>query len=314
MTDPTPSHASPSSDPVELVDPVVAVEPAAPAEPAAPVQPAAPAEPAASAPSAEPAEPTDPVANAEHLLTQALARTVQNLPGVYALGSPATRMLGVARSTLTGTEHLAGVTVTANPPRLDVTVSLVAEYPANVTDLADAARAAITAELAPHHIGPLHIDVTVTDVHGPFDTPIVADVADDAEAASQDAPADELVGDDDADLETDASSAARTDGDGDGAEPHDTERAAGDADAASEHVVSSAPIEVTVPDSDRDVTVRIQVEVEPAEPAAEAANEPAAEPPAAAASEPAAEPEDTTTAGETPARASAAPAAPTEAP
>ncbi|NQX26659.1 hypothetical protein HQQ81_04750 [Microbacteriaceae bacterium VKM Ac-2854] len=102
------------------------------------------------------------------LLAETLAATVHRIPGVYALGDPITRMIGVARTAIGRSPRAAGILLDVDPPRLAVRVALVAEYPANVTALADAVRIAIREDLAEHN-GPLSIDVTITDVHGPFD-------------------------------------------------------------------------------------------------------------------------------------------------
>jgi uncharacterized alkaline shock family protein YloU len=73
--------------------------------------------------------------------------------------------------------------VLADDDVLNVEVSLVAEYPASVEEVADTVRADIASALEARHAGPVDIDITVTDVHGPFD-PADDAPADDATVAA----------------------------------------------------------------------------------------------------------------------------------
>jgi uncharacterized alkaline shock family protein YloU len=135
--------------------------------------------------------------------TDDLARFVADaaaaVPGVHGLSSAAARAVDSARTRLLGRTAVPGVDVLAEADALSVDVSLVAEYPANVSEVADAVRADVAAALATRHDGPLDIDVTVTDVHGPFDPedPDPGQAIDDAQTAGAQAAAD--VRDDTAD-------------------------------------------------------------------------------------------------------------------
>ncbi|RUR03072.1 Asp23/Gls24 family envelope stress response protein [Labedella endophytica] len=103
------------------------------------------------------------------VLAQAIADAASTVPGVHALGSPAARAVDSARASLLGRTSIPGVNVLEDDDVLNVAVSLVAEYPAIVTEVADSVRADVASVLEGRHDGPVDIDVTVTDVHGPFD-------------------------------------------------------------------------------------------------------------------------------------------------
>ncbi|PSL37411.1 cell envelope-related Asp23 family protein [Labedella gwakjiensis] len=137
-----------------------------------------------SAPVAESSVTHPPVANAPAVdletsptrrsesdeLAQLIGDAASAVAGVYALGSRSARAVDSARLSLLGRTSVPGVNVLVDRDVLNVEVSLVAEYPANVSAVADAVRADLTTRLAGRHDGPLDIDVTVTDVHGPFDS------------------------------------------------------------------------------------------------------------------------------------------------
>lgn len=103
-------------------------------------------------------------------LAQLIGDAASAVPGVYALGSRSARAVDSARLSLLGRTSVPGVNVLVDRDVLNVEVSLVAEYPANVSAVADAVRADLTTRLAGRHDGPLDIDIAVTDVHGPFDS------------------------------------------------------------------------------------------------------------------------------------------------
>lgn len=102
-------------------------------------------------------------------LAQVIATTAETVPGVHALGSPTARAIDSARTRLLGRTAVPGVNVLADEDVLNVEVSLVAEYPASIDEVADTVRADVAAALEARHPGPVDIDITVTDVHGPFD-------------------------------------------------------------------------------------------------------------------------------------------------
>ncbi|WP_285037679.1 Asp23/Gls24 family envelope stress response protein [Plantibacter sp. ME-Dv--P-095] len=158
------------------------------------------AEPVAPVEVAEPAEPSAPVVEIDSgrrreqeqdELAQVIAATAETVPGVHALGSPSARAVDSARTRLLGRTSVPGVNVLADDDVLNVEVSLVAEYPASVEEVADTVRADITSVLEARHSGPVDIDITVTDVHGPFDPadPDPGELIDGATAAIDDAKA-----------------------------------------------------------------------------------------------------------------------------
>ncbi|AQX81462.1 hypothetical protein BWO91_17190 [Plantibacter flavus] len=118
-------------------------------------------------------------------LAQVIATTAETVPGVHALGSPTARAIDSARTRLLGRTAVPGVNVLADEDVLNVDVSLVAEYPASIDEVADTVRADVAAALEARHPGPVDIDITVTDIHGPFDPiePDPGEAIDDAKAA-----------------------------------------------------------------------------------------------------------------------------------
>ncbi|TKJ95720.1 hypothetical protein PlfCFBP13513_18130 [Plantibacter flavus] len=122
-------------------------------------------------------------------LAKVIATTAETVPGVHALGSPTARAIDSARTRLLGRTAVPGVNVLADDDVLNVEVSLVAEYPASIDEVADTVRADVAAVLEARHPGPVDIDITVTDIHGPFDPiePDPGEAIDDATAAIGDA-------------------------------------------------------------------------------------------------------------------------------
>jgi len=122
-------------------------------------------------------------------LAQVIATTAETVPGVHALGSPTARAIDSARTRLLGRTAVPGVNVLADDDVLNVEVSLVAEYPASIDEVADTVRADVAAVLEARHPGPVDIDIAVTDIHGPFDPvePDPGEAIDDATAAIGDA-------------------------------------------------------------------------------------------------------------------------------
>ncbi|MDD9153536.1 Asp23/Gls24 family envelope stress response protein [Plantibacter flavus] len=122
-------------------------------------------------------------------LAQVIATTAETVPGVHALGSPTARAIDSARTRLLGRTAVPGVNVLADDDVLNVEVSLVAEYPASIDEVADTVRADVAAALEARHPGPVDIDIAVTDIHGPFDPiePDPGEAIDDATAAIGDA-------------------------------------------------------------------------------------------------------------------------------
>jgi uncharacterized alkaline shock family protein YloU len=117
--------------------------------------------------------------------------------GVHHLGGFAARAADQVRARLGRSASTAGVQVDDQDGRLDVRVAVVVEYPHPVHDVADAVRTQVRHALDQlPSAGPAQVDVTVIDVHGPFDdepTPAsraaVRDTSADVAAAVRDAAA-----------------------------------------------------------------------------------------------------------------------------
>ena len=120
----------------------------------------------------------------EQRLERTIAVTVLGVTGVHRLGTGAARVVGAVRNAV-GSADSAGVKVTTTDTGLAVDVSVVAEYPTNVTGLADTIRTQVRHAVGQLDGEPVTIDVTVTDVHGPFDEADAAKAAADAEKKEQ---------------------------------------------------------------------------------------------------------------------------------
>ncbi|WP_138945396.1 Asp23/Gls24 family envelope stress response protein [Plantibacter sp. M259] len=207
-------------------------------------------------------------------LAQVIATTAETVPGVHALGSPTARAIDSARTRLLGRTAVPGVNVLADDDVLNVEVSLVAEYPASIDEVADTVRADVAAALEARHSGPVDIDITVTDIHGPFD-PIEPDpgaAIDDATAAIGDATsaagaaigdAAEAAGDalgtakaaaSDAVDSARAGAADLADAAGDAVEQRSDRSEGDDDDLAASGEVAGEPIDAVVSDTSDDVS------------------------------------------------------------
>ncbi|MFP7832885.1 Asp23/Gls24 family envelope stress response protein [Marisediminicola sp. LYQ134] len=114
-------------------------------------------------------------------LERAIAVTVLGTTGVYTLGTPFARFAGSLAGRV-GADTIAGVRTSTDKTGTVVDVAIVAEYPANVTELADTVRTQIEHTVRQTEGDHVTVNVEVTDVHGPFD-PIETDEDPEAEAA-----------------------------------------------------------------------------------------------------------------------------------
>jgi uncharacterized alkaline shock family protein YloU len=122
-----------------------------------------------------------PARSPEEVLEHTIGVTVLGVSGVHALGSASQRLAGALRTAI-GTGSVPGVRAGTTDEGLVVDIAVVAEYPTNVTTLADTVRTQVQ-----HAVGQLDgeevtVNVTVTDVHGPFDSD--EDAADKVNAAA----------------------------------------------------------------------------------------------------------------------------------
>jgi len=104
----------------------------------------------------------------EEVLEHTIGVTVLGVSGVHALGSTTERVAGALRSAI-GSGSVPGVRAGTTDDGLVVDIAVVAEYPTNVTALADTIRTQVQHAVGQLDDEPVTINVTVSDVHGPFD-------------------------------------------------------------------------------------------------------------------------------------------------
>ena len=94
----------------------------------------------------------------------------REVPGVYALGGGAARVVGAIRDALNSTDLAQGIGVEVGERQVAVDITLVAEYPVSLQDLASSVRAAVyTAMQELVGLEVTEVNVTVNDVHIPSD-------------------------------------------------------------------------------------------------------------------------------------------------
>ena len=90
--------------------------------------------------------------------------------GVYALGGGAARAFGAIREAVAGTDQTQGISVEVGETQVAVDVTIVAEYPAALQDIADGVRSnIIRAVESIVGLQVTEVNVTVNDVHLPSD-------------------------------------------------------------------------------------------------------------------------------------------------
>jgi len=94
----------------------------------------------------------------------------REVPGVFALGGGAARVVGAIRDAMGNTDLSQGVKVEVGETEVAADVTIVVEYPLPLMEVADQVRAAVAAAIT-DLIGMqvAEINVTVTDVHIPGD-------------------------------------------------------------------------------------------------------------------------------------------------
>ncbi len=90
--------------------------------------------------------------------------------GVYALGGGAARAFGAIREAVAGTDQSQGINVEVGETQVAVDVTIVAEYPLSLQDVADGVRRGVI-EAVETIVGleVTEVNVTVNDVHLPSD-------------------------------------------------------------------------------------------------------------------------------------------------
>ncbi|WP_066043731.1 Asp23/Gls24 family envelope stress response protein [Herbiconiux solani] len=90
--------------------------------------------------------------------------------GVYALGGGAARAFGAIREAVAGADKSQGISVEVGETQVAVDVTLVAEYPAPLQDIADGVRSNIIRAVETIvGLEVTEVNVTVNDVHLPSD-------------------------------------------------------------------------------------------------------------------------------------------------
>lgn len=90
--------------------------------------------------------------------------------GVHALGGGAARAFGAIREAINATDQSQGITVEVGESEVAVDVTIVAEYPAALQEVADGVRdAVIRAIESIVGMKVTEVNVTVNDVHLPSD-------------------------------------------------------------------------------------------------------------------------------------------------
>ncbi|WP_440709521.1 Asp23/Gls24 family envelope stress response protein [Herbiconiux sp. YIM B11900] len=90
--------------------------------------------------------------------------------GVYALGGGAARAFGAIREAVAGTDQTQGISVEVGETQVAVDVTIVADYPTPLQDVADGVRAGIIRAVETIvGLEVTEVNVTVNDVHLPSD-------------------------------------------------------------------------------------------------------------------------------------------------
>ncbi|KQO61282.1 Asp23/Gls24 family envelope stress response protein [Curtobacterium sp. Leaf261] len=94
----------------------------------------------------------------------------REVSGVYALGGGAARAIGAIRSAIGNEDHGQGVKVEVGERQVAADVTIVAEYPVSLQDVAEGVRKSVGNAIQ-HIIGMeiAEINVTIQDVHIPGD-------------------------------------------------------------------------------------------------------------------------------------------------
>lgn len=114
--------------------------------------------------------PPSGVRDAELRLGAAVAEAAASVVGVHRLGGTAARTLDRASRAVLGTTTGPGVTVSTEAGATTVDLDIVVEYRHAVRTVIEAARTRVRETAEALGAADVVVDVTVTDVHGPFDT------------------------------------------------------------------------------------------------------------------------------------------------
>jgi uncharacterized alkaline shock family protein YloU len=94
----------------------------------------------------------------------------RDVPGVYALGGGAARALGAIRDAMNNTDMSQGISVEVGETQVAVDVSMVAEYPIALQDVASRVRSSVIRAIETLvGMEVTEVNVTINDVHLPSD-------------------------------------------------------------------------------------------------------------------------------------------------
>jgi len=100
----------------------------------------------------------------------------QGVPGVYAVGGGVARALGAIREAISRTDRGQGVTVEVGERQVSVAITLVAEYPTPLQQIADGVRSAVYGAIETiAGMEVVEVSVTISEVHVPGDEDDEAD-------------------------------------------------------------------------------------------------------------------------------------------
>lgn len=102
----------------------------------------------------------------------------REVPGVFALGGGAARMVGAIREAIGGADLSQGIKVEVGETQVAVDITIVVEYPQPLQFVAEGVRTAV-AQAIVQLVGleVAEINVTISDVHIPGDDTETADAA-----------------------------------------------------------------------------------------------------------------------------------------
>jgi uncharacterized alkaline shock family protein YloU len=104
------------------------------------------------------------------VIAKIVGLAAREVPGVFALGGGAARIVGSIRDAIGTSDLSQGIKVEVGETQVAADVTIVVEYPLPLQQVADGVRAAVAAainELIGMEVA--EINVTVTDVHIPSD-------------------------------------------------------------------------------------------------------------------------------------------------
>ncbi len=105
---------------------------------------------------------------ADGVVSKIAGIATRDVPGVHDLGGGASRAIGAIRNRINQTDLSQGISVEVGETQVAVDVTLVAEYPMSLQQIADDVRSAVT-DAIESYVGRevTEVNVTITDVHIP---------------------------------------------------------------------------------------------------------------------------------------------------